>query len=123
MAKFLKGCDDEAGFLGARKIHPVSASGAEAGTPLMVLTITCSRPLGIGFVGWDDGQLDNMKRVAQWLCASGAQGRQHPRQGTRTYHWHDIKYKHQDVYVNSPKVGCRLPLSAKWELPDNWQFH
>ena len=35
-------------FCAPRKIPPVSASEAEAGTPLMVFTITWSGPLGVG---------------------------------------------------------------------------
>ena len=58
--------------LAPRKIPPVSDSAAEAGTPLMVFTITWRGPLGVGLVGLVVGLSVCVKRVVQRLRAFGS---------------------------------------------------
>ena len=55
-----------------RKIPPVSASEAEAGTPFIVLTMTWSGPFGAGLGGSVVGLLVSVNSVAQRLRALGS---------------------------------------------------
>ena len=69
MPHFNESSENRTSFLSTEKIPPVSDSAAEAGTPLMVFTITWRVPLGVGLGGLVVGLSVSVKRVVQRLQA------------------------------------------------------